>query len=266
MLSLVLIAATLTADAAPPDAAPEAASERRRPGFAVVELYTSEGCSSCPPADLLLADLTRKALEGGDAIYTLGFHVPWWDNAVWRDRFSAQAHADRQQRYGDHLGLPSLYTPQVVVNGRAAFVGSDAVKIHSAVARGLATPAGVTLTVSPTLTDGVLSVQIGASAALSDVIMNVAVVEDGLTTQVRGGENRERDLSHVAVVRAYTWLDPGATSGADPSAMSARLYPPAELTPARSRVVVWLQRRDDLVVVGAAAAPFPTTPEATAQP
>src|SRR5882757_10188754 len=93
-------------------------------GFAVVELFTSEGCSSCPSADALVAAVQKENKD--QPVYILAFHVDYWDRLGWKDAFSDAAYSDRQRAYASWLRLSSIYTPQVVVNGRKEFVGSDA--------------------------------------------------------------------------------------------------------------------------------------------
>lgn len=99
-------------------------------GFAVVELFTSEGCSSCPPADEAVADIQK---EYPDNVYVLGFHVDYWDYLGWKDEFSKAAFTKRQQDYASHFSLSSIYTPQVIVNGEKEFVGSNYNKLKTAV-------------------------------------------------------------------------------------------------------------------------------------
>jgi hypothetical protein len=112
ILTAVLLLAAATAFARP---AP----------FAVVELFTSEGCSSCPPADRLLARIADEAAHSGQPVYALAFHVGYWDRLEWSDRFADPAFSRRQERYAAALGMPAVYTPEMIVNGRASFVGSD---------------------------------------------------------------------------------------------------------------------------------------------
>src|SRR6476620_3102500 len=111
-------------------------------GFAVVELFTSEGCSSCPPADAVLARLAADTRDRGLAVYPLAFHVDYWDRLGWRDPHSAKAYTDRQYAYAAALGAAGqVYTPQMVVNGTAAFAGSNAREADRQVAAALVRPA-----------------------------------------------------------------------------------------------------------------------------
>src|SRR6187402_1594915 len=92
-------------------------------GFAVVELYTSEGCSSCPPADELVSKIQKES--NGQPVYILAFHVDYWNRLGWKDVFGDAAYSKRQNDYAQYLKLPSVYTPQIVVNGKKEFVGSQ---------------------------------------------------------------------------------------------------------------------------------------------
>jgi len=121
-------------------------------GFAVVELFTSEGCSSCPPADEILAKIAR---EYPDNVYVLGFHVDYWDRLGWRDIYSSADYTHRQQKYAQLFNLNSIYTPQAIVNGKHEFVGSNESSLRSAIEEGLAaTPPGGQISLSAKCDDG----------------------------------------------------------------------------------------------------------------
>jgi hypothetical protein len=181
----------------------------------IVELFTSEGCSSCPPADALLQQLVNTQPVAGVQIVALGEHVDYWDQQGWKDRFSSAALTNRQQGYAQALNVESIYTPQMVVDGRVQLVGSDAASARRAIGQELSVPRGtvtialeprgdrVNVTLNPT---GLAPVGRGQHA---EVV--VAVTEDGLSSDVRRGENHGRVLSHVAVVRQLTTIgDAGA--------------------------------------------------------
>ena len=114
-------------------------------GFAVVELFTSEGCSSCPPADNAVAKLLQ---EYKNNVYVLGYHVDYWDNLGWKDAFSSAAYTQRQKNYARVLKLSSVYTPQVIVNGDEQFVGSDENKLHASIDKDLKQIPAQTLSVT----------------------------------------------------------------------------------------------------------------------
>ena len=121
---------------APPGDDAEVGGFESQPGpgapFAVVELFTSEGCSSCPPADAFLADLIETARESGQRVFGLAFHVDYWNYIGWTDPFSSSDWSDRQRRYAHALEARQIYTPQLVVNGRRHGVGSDEKKVYKA--------------------------------------------------------------------------------------------------------------------------------------
>ena len=165
------------------------ASPAASQGFAVVELFTSEGCSSCPPADRLLANLATKP-----GVYALEFHVDYWNSLGWRDPYSAAAYSDRQRAYGD-----DIYTPQMVVNGSNLFVGSNAQRAQEAIAAALATAPRVTLTAR--LVGNRLSYR--ESGAPEGARLCVAVVDAHRSTRVLRGENAGRTLEHARVVRGF---------------------------------------------------------------
>lgn len=171
----------------------------------LVELFTSEGCSSCPPADLLLSRLMQESPIEGVPIVALGFHVDYWDRLGWKDRFSSAAFTERQNQYASAWKTDRIYTPQAVVDGRVEMVGTDARKAVAAIAEAGARPHatvavrvdGSGVTAGPTLG---LTVTPPASATMSGEIW-LAIAEDGLASDVKSGENANRRLEHVAVVR-----------------------------------------------------------------
>jgi hypothetical protein len=168
----------------------------------LVELFTSEGCSSCPPADLLLSRLMRESPIEGVPIVALGFHVDYWDRLGWKDRFSSAAFTERQNQYAAAWKTDRIYTPQAVVDGRFEFVGTDVRRVVSAIAEAGARPhATVAVVGTPGPAPAVrIDVTPPAGAAIAgDVLLVIA--EDGLASDVKAGENANRRLEHVAVVR-----------------------------------------------------------------
>jgi len=196
VLALVPIAMALAgaASARPATAAP----------FAVVELFSSEGCSSCPPAEQLLAEIAADARRSGRNVLTLEFHVDYWNSGGWTDPFSARAYTQRQEQYERALDERSLYTPQMIVNGTHAFVGSDRGEARRSVEAALARPATVQALVSAASAGGGTRVEYQVAGAPDDAVLCVAVVESGLVSRVLRGENTGRTLAHESVVRAFT--------------------------------------------------------------
>jgi hypothetical protein len=167
----------------------------------VVELFTSQGCSSCPPADRLVSELVK---EHGEVV-PLAYHVDYWDNAFWHDPFSSHQWTERQLMYARSFKLNGAYTPQMVVNGETQFVGSDANALNSAVAK--ATESGrIALDAARSGTN--IEANITADVpANSDVIL--VVFENGLTTAIGGGENMGRHANDDAIVRKLWKVKPG---------------------------------------------------------
>jgi hypothetical protein len=160
----------------------------------LVELFTSEGCSSCPPADRLLESLDPQVI-------VLSEHVDYWDRLGWRDPYSAHANTLRQATYARSFGIEGPYTPQMVIDGVAEFVGNDARRAMDEVARARShEKVGVHLS----RTAAGVQVQIDATAKSADVWL--ALADDSGTSQVTAGENRGRNLHHVAILRGLRKL------------------------------------------------------------
>lgn len=236
------------------------APEASKP-VAVVELFTSEGCSSCPPADALLTKLIQEHEAAGDLI-ALSFHVDYWDRLGWKDPWSSAAATARQQWYAHRLGS-SLYTPQMVLNGNDEFVGSDAERARARIAAALKTSPRWTLAVE--LTSGTKENEIAVTAkpervgpaASSDKAPDlvVAIVERGLTSSVRRGENAGRTLAHDNVVRAFKVFAANAT---EPRVIEL----PRDLQRENASVVVLAQEASG-VIVAAKTLPLPAAKPAT---
>ena len=169
-------------------------------GIAVVELFTSEGCSSCPPADAALMELVDATRKDGRNVYALSFHVDYWNRLGWKDPFSNAAWSERQRSYADRLP-GGVYTPQCVVNGNEQFVGSDREALGKSVAHALATAAPTTIEAQARWGDGSVEVDATITGDVMDVELVACLTEDGLSSDVRRGENSGKRLAHVGVVR-----------------------------------------------------------------
>jgi hypothetical protein len=218
----------------------------------LVELFTSEGCSSCPPADALLTSLSAQQPVGGAEIIALGLHVDYWDRLGWKDQGSLHEATLRQEAYARMFGSDTIYTPEAVVDGWSGLVGSDAGAVRRAVERAAARP-HARVAVNAALDGDALSANASATSIPDDVKepveMFIALVEDGVMSHVTGGENRGRELRHAAVVRAL--------STAKGASGQARFTLKPAWNRARLRVVAFLQgRRSEHVFGSAAAAPL----------
>ncbi|MFF0658447.1 DUF1223 domain-containing protein [Micromonospora tulbaghiae] len=218
-----------------------------RDGFAVVEMFTSQGCDSCPPAEEVLSEIDRDARERGERIYTLGFHVDYWDHLGWADPYGAAAHTLRQERYARALRSGGLYTPQMIVNGTVEFVGSDRRQATSAIDAALAAPPGTPVTLSVVAADaGHVVLDYGTGPLPEQARLNVAVVERGLENDVPRGENAGRRLRQDSVVRAFCSVELNGERG------RLEIDVPASPDPRRASVVGYVQQ-GDRAVVGATA-------------
>lgn len=224
----------------------------------LVELFTSEGCSSCPPADRLLQTLVDTQPVAGAQIIALGQHVDYWDRLGWKDRFSSAALTERQQRYGQSFRIDAIYTPEMVVDGRDQFIGSDAKAARHAIGKAISAPHGtLSISLEPAASDHVAaSVNVSELPAISrgdhaDIVL--AVTESQLRSDVRAGENKGRQLTHAAVVRQLTVIgeaaSPQSVGKSDLTLSSA--WQRDHLT-----VVAFVQERLSRRVLAAAAVPL----------
>jgi hypothetical protein len=173
----------------------------------LVELFTSEGCSSCPPADKLLIELKQKQPIANAQVIALGQHVDYWNSIGWTDRFSSPQFSARQQQYADRLN-DGPYTPQVVVDGATSVVGNDPNGVSRAIAHGAADPKPVQVELAQA--NGEISVKLHGAVTSSPEVF-FAIVEDDLESEVKAGENKGVTLHHVAVARELRSL--GKASG-----------------------------------------------------
>jgi hypothetical protein len=170
----------------------------------LAELFTSEGCSSCPPADALLMKIDQMQPIAKARIIVLSEHVDYWNSLGWKDPFSSAQFSERQEMYA-HALQADKYTPQIVIDGRWQVLGSDYKAIESAVNRALAKPKSGVKIVSATRDGNEAIVSVAADALASgkkDVW--VAIADDRDETSVKRGENAGHTLKHVSVVRSLT--------------------------------------------------------------
>ncbi len=239
----------------------EVPADANAPGAAstpvLVELFTSEGCSSCPPADALLSRLGRTQPVHGADIIALEEHVDYWDSLGWKDPFSSQAATTRQNEYGQAFGGRQVYTPQMVVDGRTEFVGSsdtDALRAIRVAAKERKPAVQLSWEAGETLSIRVDPLG-GATHAVGQQLILV-VAENMLHSDVKRGENSGRALEHNGVVRQL--LQVGKIDAA-PAGFSSRVavHLDHEWNRANLRAVVFVQERDSRHVLAAGAIPFP---------
>ncbi len=183
-------------------------------GFAVIELFSSEGCSSCPPAEALMHKLIQKANAQSLPVYVIEFHVDYWDYLGWKDTFAMPEYSQRQQNYRDFLKLNSIYTPQAIINGKTEMVGSDADQINSAIATELQTGSSVRIDCKTHKTgNSKIEIEYNISGNIAGCTLNFAVVESNLTTYVKKGENSHKTLTHENVARVFKSIKLNSESG-----------------------------------------------------
>ena len=222
-----------------------------RPTPVVVELFTSEGCSDCPPADDLLRKLERTQPVAGVEIIGLEEHVDYWDHLGWKDPFSSAGVTSRQNNYAGLFHQDSVYTPQMVVDGLAQFVGSDADQAEAQITRAATLPqASVVVSDSGNNHVSVVVTSIPSYAAGSLRLL-LAITEEGLKSDVKRGENQGAILAHGSVVRSLTDLGPIDSRGKGEIVKSAGLYIAPNWNRARLRVVVFLQNAQTGAILGA---------------
>jgi hypothetical protein len=236
--------------------APQASQQ----AFAVVELFTSEGCSSCPPADRLLSELSEEADHSGQPVYLLSFHVDYWNYLGWADPFSREEFSKRQEKYARALG-GRVYTPQMIVNGADEFVGSEARTARRRLDDALQPDRkgkrdqGVMVSLEPKSgpDERSLDVTYKVSGHAAGTLLNLAVVEKGLSVPVRNGENGGRTLRHDNVVRAF------ATVRLDARGEGHSLIRiPAAVKTGAASLIAYAQDAESLRILGAAKVSLPT--------
>lgn len=208
----------------------------------LVELFTSEGCSSCPPADATLARLDQRQPVPGVRLLVLSEHVDYWNSLGWKDPFSSAQFTARQGRYGDRM-----YTPQAIVDGKFDVLGSDEEGIVRAAKGAALEPHGI-LTMARASAAHRIHLAASALPPHGPSQVMLAVVEDGLVSKVARGENAGRTLSHTAVVRALAGVGsiPGSVSE-----WSADVEVPQDSSWKNARIIAFVQDRASLRILAA---------------
>ncbi len=209
-------------------------------GFAVVELFTSEGCSSCPPADKAVADLLKEHTSN---VYVLGYHVDYWDNLGWKDKFSNAAYSQLQRNYAHDLKSGSVYTPQIIVNGTEAFVGSDKNKLIAAVTKGLQQSSDIKLGIDAKASNN-QTVNVSFTTNASDANVHIALVQLSAENKIERGENTGATLHHVNIVRDIKTLTAPANG-------HIALTIPADLSSKDCSVIAFIQNINDNKITAA---------------
>lgn len=202
----------------------------------LVELFTSEGCSSCPPADALLAQIDSRSIA-----IVMSEHVDYWNHDGWADPFSSSESTARQEAYGQRFQIDSVYTPQMVIDGSVQFTGSDAARASRELAAAARRPKAA---IALQRTAKGVTIKAGRGQAAAGVYL--AIADDSDESQVAAGENRGRRLRHVAVVRSLRKVGKLGKDGV----FEGEIALPEKAR--RQRVIVFLQEGSAGPILGAA--------------
>ena len=216
-----------------------AAAPARQP--VLVELFTSEGCSDCPPADALLARLDSQQFVPGAQAIVLSEHVTYWNHDGWFDPFSLDEVTFRQQEYAESFGLSSSYTPQMVIDGAAQMVGGNVSAVVRAIARAAETPKPALTIDGAQWNDRAVRFSVHGPADLNANLFAV-LAENATHIEVKRGENAGRTLHHVAVVRVLKNFGSKAADGR-PLELSAGFHTDSAPAGDPIRLVVFLASR-----------------------
>lgn len=211
-------------------------------GFAILELFTSEGCSSCPAAEDLLGKVQKA--YAGKPVYALAYHVDYWDRMGWKDAFSSPKFTDRQYKYSQWFGS-QLYTPQLVANGKQGFVGSDKAQLGATIDAALKGTARIALELHAKVQDNAIIVASQVSGTVPKSKLLVAIVQKHKASKVGNGENSGRTLDHWQIVRKLYTLE--ATSGENPN----RLPLPEGFNTAEWEIIGMLQNQETGIIAAA---------------
>jgi hypothetical protein len=208
-------------------------------GVAVVELFTSEGCSSCPPAEKVMSKLHD---EFKDACF-LEFHVDYWNYLGWKDEYSNKAYSQRQQDYAQTFGIGSIYTPQAIINGSKEMVGSDNEKLRSTIEQYLKQKEAVNLELKAEAASK--SVTVSYHAGSAEGLLNIALIRLHAQTNVKKGENSGKKLVHTNVVSAFKTISLEGKPG------NITIELPEGLSPNDCHIIGYVQKKDGNEIIAA---------------
>jgi hypothetical protein len=224
------------------------AANLRAPQPVLVELFTSEGCSSCPPADRLLMELDRQQPVVGASVIVLSEHVDYWNNLGWHDPYSSHQWSERQSDYARRFGLDSVYTPQIVVAGAHQVLGSDAQAVRRAVEASIDAHQIQIDISSVERAAGSLEFTFNAAGSPRSTLY-AAVADEADHSSVHQGENAGRSLDHVSVLRS---LEPVATLQTSPVEMKVTIKLPPDIASRHLRLILFAQDNSDGHICGVA--------------
>lgn len=229
-----------------------AAEQERTQGPVVVELFTSQGCSSCPPADRLLREISTWSEQHRAPVFCLSFHVDYWNSLGWTDPYSSRQFSERQRAYANASRSARVYTPQMIVNGRAAFVGSRSADAQQAIKKALEAKPKCTieLTVKRSRNGERRRVEYAVAGGEENSVLNIAIIQREAKNKVPRGENAGRNLAHVNVVRAFQTVALERPTG------QIEIQFPGGLDVDNARIIAYIQNRRSMQISGTTAKDF----------
>lgn len=213
--------------------------------FVVVELFTSQGCHSCPPADKFLSELVAEdEVNDNQTLFPLSFHVDYWNYLGWKDPYSQAKFSSRQRKYAQQLGS-SVYTPQMVFNGVAEAVGSRPQKVLDKLKKVIGNAHQTEINLQAEIGTNDIVVNYSTPEAPKNSVVNIALVEKDLTDQIARGENRGKKLHHDNVVRVFK------TEKASSTEEKVKIKFPKDLNFENASIVAFIQNENTFEIYGA---------------
>lgn len=213
--------------------------------FVLIELFTSEGCSSCPPADTNLIQITQAARQNNVRVFTLGFHVDYWDYLGWRDEFSSPQYTQRQRQYSGAFKTTSIYTPQMIINGTHQFGGYKRDVANRLISEYLTIQPKTALNLNIIKEGRDLTIDYTLKPLPNNTVIHFAIVERAIQTNVKRGENSGRQLAHSNVVRLFKTTPVKNTND------TVALTIPQDVNRKNASLIAYVQKKSDMTILGA---------------
>lgn len=224
-------------------------NKNTKKGFAVLELFTSEGCSSCPPADDLMGKIQNEYKD--KPVYVLSYHVDYWDDLGWKDIFSNADFTKRQYEYGRWLKKEPIYTPQVIINGNADYIGSQEKLLRGGITKVLSKPALVNFDISAQQLKSGIVVNYKVLGNSKSTRLMVALVQKSAKSTVKRGENEGKLLSHYQIVRNLIFQKLAVDEKG-----SLNVYFPKNFDSRNGEIIGFIQDNNTGAILGAARSGF----------
>ncbi len=219
-------------------------------GMGVVELFTSEGNASCPPADETLIRLSKEF--AGKPVYLLSFHVDYWDNKGWKDPYSDHSYTERQRHY-NQIFHTDAYTPQAVFNGKQEMIGSETDNLRTLIKASLKVFTDNVISIGAAIAGNQLTVNYQLHSVSDDEMVNIALVQERVTDRVTAGENKGETISNVNVVRVFKTINANKITGA------TQLTIPPDMEGHPFRIIAYIQSKSTWKVIAGNTVVISTT-------